>query len=112
MNNIMTKEMELILNVTKIKKTEKENDKVNKLLLDTELDWIKIVGTLFFHRIAGYFYYGLSEMQLKKIIIVSNKKCEHAIHLYRKFGFEEVPVDKEKFPFDRADIAFELYLND
>ena len=42
MNNIMTKEMELILNVTKIKKTEKENDKVNKLLLDTELDWIKI----------------------------------------------------------------------
>ncbi|MBS5620716.1 nucleotidyltransferase family protein [Eubacterium sp.] len=63
----MTKEMELILNVTKIKKTEKENDKVNKLLLDTELDWIKIVGTLFFHRIAGYFYYGLSEMQLKKI---------------------------------------------
>ncbi|EEG28750.1 acetyltransferase, GNAT family [[Clostridium] methylpentosum DSM 5476] len=52
------------------------------------------------------------EMQLKKIIIVSNKKCEHAIHLYRKFGFEEVPVDKEKFPFDRADIAFELYLND
>ena len=52
------------------------------------------------------------EKQLKKIIIVSNKKCEHAIHLYRKFGFEEVPVDKEKFPFDRADIAFELYLND
>lgn len=52
------------------------------------------------------------KMQLKKIIIVSNKKCEHAIHLYRKFGFEEVPVDKEKFPFDRADIAFELYLND
>lgn len=52
------------------------------------------------------------EIHLKKIIIVSNKKCEQAVHLYRKFGFTEVPVDKEKFPFERADIAFELLLND
>lgn len=49
------------------------------------------------------------EMQVKKIIIVSNKKCKQAVHLYRKFGFEEIPVDKKKFPFERADIAFELY---
>lgn len=44
-----------------------------------------------------------------KIIIVSNRKCTHAIHLYRKFGFQEIPVDKKKFPFERADIAFEQY---
>lgn len=50
------------------------------------------------------------EKQVKKIVIVSNRKCEHAVRLYRKFGFFEVPVDKEKFPFDRADIAFELVL--
>lgn len=43
----------------------------------------------------------------KKIVIVSNRKCEAAIHLYRKFGFKEVPVDLEKFPYERADIAFE-----
>lgn len=48
------------------------------------------------------------EIQIPKIIIVSNKKCEHAVHLYRKFGFKEIPVDKKKFPFERADIAFEL----
>lgn len=52
------------------------------------------------------------EIHLKKIIIVSNRKCKQAVHLYRKFGFIEVPVDKEKFPFERADIAFELFLND
>lgn len=45
-----------------------------------------------------------------KIIIVSNRKCESAVRLYRKFGFREVPVDKEKFPFERADIAFEMEL--
>lgn len=26
----------------------------------------------------------------------------------RKFGFIEIPVDKKKFPFERADIAFEM----
>lgn len=50
------------------------------------------------------------EKHVKKIVIVTNKKCTCAIHLYKKFGFVEVPVDKEKFPFDRADIAFEQTL--
>lgn len=50
------------------------------------------------------------ELNLKRIIIVSNRKCVQAIHLYRKFGFVEMPVDKEKFPFERADIAFEMFL--
>ena len=47
------------------------------------------------------------EKRIEKVVIVTNRKCEQAIHLYRKFGFVEVPVDKEKFPFDRANIAFE-----
>lgn len=48
--------------------------------------------------------------QIDKIIIVSNRKCVRALHLYRKYGFVEIPVDKNKFPFERADIAFEKYL--
>lgn len=47
------------------------------------------------------------QRRVEKIVVVSNHKCVHAVHLYRKFGFTEVPVDKEKFPFDRASIAFE-----
>lgn len=47
---------------------------------------------------------------LDKVLVVTNTKCEAAIHLYRKFGFTEIPVDKERFPFDRANIAFEKFL--
>lgn len=48
--------------------------------------------------------------KLEKVIIVSNRRCVQAVHLYRKFGFVEIPVDKEKFPFARGDIAFEQFL--
>lgn len=48
--------------------------------------------------------------KIGKIIIVTNHKCASAVHLYKKFGFTEMPVDKKKFPFDRADMAFKLYL--
>lgn len=51
------------------------------------------------------------EKHVEKIVIVTNTKCEQAIHLYRKFGFTEIPVDKEKFPFERANIAFEQTLS-
>lgn len=47
------------------------------------------------------------EKGVHRIVIVSNRKCVRALHLYRKNGFVEMPVDKEKFPFARADIAFE-----
>ncbi len=50
------------------------------------------------------------DMKIDKLIIVSNRKCEQAVHLYKKFGFIEIPVDKKRFPFDRADIAFEMYI--
>ncbi|MGI6045999.1 MAG: GNAT family N-acetyltransferase [Eggerthellaceae bacterium] len=47
---------------------------------------------------------------LKRVILVTNHKCTHAIHLYEKFGFTRMPVDREKFPYDRADRAFEIFL--
>lgn len=49
-------------------------------------------------------------LHLPKLIIVSNRKCLFAVHLYRKFGFTEIPVDKERFPFERGDIVFEKEL--
>lgn len=50
------------------------------------------------------------EKNVPRIIIVSNRRCVQAVHLYRKFGFREIPADKEKFPFERGDIAFEMDL--
>lgn len=45
---------------------------------------------------------------VERLIIVSNRRCVQVLHLYRKNGFVEMPVDREKFPFARANIAFEL----
>lgn len=45
---------------------------------------------------------------ISRLVIVSNRRCTHAVRLYRRFGFQEMPVDRKKFPFERADIAFEM----
>lgn len=45
----------------------------------------------------------------KRVFIVSNTKCEAAIHLYKKYGFTEYdnPIGKEQFA--RCDIMLEKY---
>ncbi len=67
---------------------------------------VKGAGTLCFQACIDY----ARAKGIEKLLIVSNTKCEAGIHIYRKFGFNEIPVDKEKFPFERANIAFEKFL--
>lgn len=45
--------------------------------------------------------------KLKKLVLVTNTNCEAAIHLYRVYGFREVPVDRTLYPYKRGNIAFE-----
>jgi GNAT superfamily N-acetyltransferase len=45
-----------------------------------------------------------------KLIIYSNRKLENAIHIYRKFGFREIPIG-ENNPYARGDIKMELPLS-
>lgn len=45
-----------------------------------------------------------------KLIIYSNRKLENAIYIYKKFGFKEIPLEKN-LPYDRADIKMELSLS-
>lgn len=42
------------------------------------------------------------------LILITNTKCEAAIHLYKEFGFKQVPINKEMFPFKRANVQMEL----
>ena len=44
----------------------------------------------------------------KKLLLFSNRKLENSIHLYQKFGFEEVPLGNP--PYKRGDIKMELKL--
>jgi ribosomal protein S18 acetylase RimI-like enzyme len=46
------------------------------------------------------------ELQAIKIILYSNKSLENAIHLYKKFGFKEVPLDSVEYK--RANIKMEI----
>lgn len=43
----------------------------------------------------------------KKISIISNRILKPALHIYEKFGFKEIPLNKKYWGFDRADIEFE-----
>ena len=50
------------------------------------------------------------EMHVKKLILFSNTKLENAIHLYKKFGFYEVQLDKTLYK--RSDIKMEKNLEE
>lgn len=47
------------------------------------------------------------EQKWKKLILYSNTKLKNAIHIYRKYGFIEVPVEKG-CPYLRCNIKMEL----
>ena len=46
----------------------------------------------------------------KKLKIYSNRKLENAIHIYKKYGFKEIPIG-ENNPYARGDIKMELQLS-
>ena len=43
----------------------------------------------------------------KKLTLISNRRLKQALHIYRKFGFLEVPLNKAYWGYDRADIEME-----
>lgn len=45
----------------------------------------------------------------KALILYSNRILENAIHIYRKFGFEEIPVEPDS-PYERSNIKMKLLL--
>lgn len=45
-----------------------------------------------------------------KLIIYSNRKLENAIHIYKKYGFKEIPIEQNN-PYARGDIKLELPLS-
>ncbi|QLE02977.1 GNAT family N-acetyltransferase [Galbibacter sp. BG1] len=45
--------------------------------------------------------------KFKQVLLYSNRKLENAIYLYRKFGFVEIPLEKDN-PYQRADIKMLL----
>lgn len=46
----------------------------------------------------------------KELIIYTNSTLNNAIHIYKKYGFEQVAIEHEN-PYDRADIKMHLSLS-
>src|SRR5690606_31326357 len=46
----------------------------------------------------------------KRLIIYSNRKLENAIYIYKKYGFEEIPIEGNN-PYARGDIKMKLELS-
>lgn len=46
----------------------------------------------------------------QELLLYSNRKLKNAIYLYRKFGFEEVEIEKSN-PYARGDIKMKLQLS-
>jgi len=50
------------------------------------------------------------ERSWEKIVLYSSTKLPAALHLYRKYGFVSVPLEKDS-PYTRSDIKMKLILN-
>lgn len=58
----MLDEYELVLLACSIEKTEEQKNRID-ILLEQKLDWERITGFIFQNRLAGYFFYGLTDSQ-------------------------------------------------
>ena len=48
--------------------------------------------------------------QVNRLILYSNTILENAIHIYKKYGFKEIPMEKNS-PYKRGNIKMELKIN-
>lgn len=96
----MRQEYKLILNTVIKERTERKVNEIESIL-NEELDWCLIMGQLANHRLASYFYFGLTYMQRKRM----------PKEMRRLMGFlveaqEQESISKYK-EFSKISLAFE-----
>ena len=60
------------------------------------------------NRMLEYVICKAKELSAQKIILYSNTKLKPALHLYRKYGFSEIPIGHSDY--QRSDIKMELVI--
>ena len=101
-NIFFVTEEEKVVGTVALMKMEQGIFELTKMAISPELRGKKIGQKLMLYTIR------YAESQgWKKLIIYSNRKLENAIYIYKKYGFKEIPLEKE-LPYDRADIKMEL----
>ena len=77
---------------------------LTKMAVDSDLRGQKIGQQLLQHTLNF-----ARQKELETLILYSNRKLENAIYLYRKYGFEEIPLEQPN-PYLRADIKMRISL--
>ncbi len=78
---------------------------LGKMAVDPNHQGLKIGQRLLSFAIAF-----AKENHWKSIVLYSSTKLDTALHIYRKYGFVEVELEKE-IPYERSDIKMELIFN-
>jgi len=99
------KEGKRILGTVALMKIEDDVFELTKMAVTPEEQGRKIGQKLMEHTLKF-----AKEQGWKTLILYSNRKLENAIYIYKKYGFEEIPLE-ENNPYSRGDIKMKLELS-
>ena len=85
-------------------KNENNIFELSKMAVDEQYQGLKIGN-----KMIEFCIVKAKELKITKIILYSNTKLKPAIHLYKKYGFIEVPIINSIYK--RSDIKMELVIN-
>lgn len=91
---------DVIVGTVSLLKIDKQTFELSKMAVSEEIQGLGIGKKLLEHCIEV-----AKEQQIEKLILYSNRSLKPAIHLYKKFGFQE--IDLKEGIYERADIKME-----
>lgn len=103
-NIFFVKEENHIIGTVALMKMEDGIFELTKMAVTPEAQGKKIGQKLMEHTLQY-----AKEQGWKTLIIYSNRKLENAIYIYLKYGFLEIPIEKNN-PYARGDIKMKLEL--
>lgn len=104
-NIFFVKEKGKILGTVALMKVEEGIFELTKMAVTPEAQGKKIGQKLMEHTLSFARAQGWDAL-----IIYSNRKLQNAIHIYKKYGFEEIPIEGNN-PYARGDIKMKLFLS-
>lgn len=85
-------------------KSDNDRYELSKMAVDEDFQGNKIGN-----RILEFCIDEVKKLHVTKLILYSNTKLQPAIHLYRKYGFTEIPLDNSEY--QRSNIKMEINFN-
>lgn len=104
-NIFFAREGKRILGTVALMKIEDDVFELTKMAVTPQSQGKKIGQKLMAHTLEF-----AKEQGWKTLILYSNRKLESAIYIYKKYGFEEIPLEDNN-PYGRGDIKMKLELS-